>query len=77
MDRRIMQVIIDKFGGGPVGLQALAAASAEEEDTIAEVYEPYLMRLGFLERTPRGRIATELAYRHLGIAAAKQQPLLS
>ena len=77
MDRRIMQVIIDKFGGGPVGLQALAAASAEEEDTIAEVYEPYLMRLGFLERTPRGRIATELAYRHLGIAATKQQPLLS
>ena len=67
MDRRIMQVIIQKFGGGPVGLQALAAASAEEEDTIAEVYEPYLMSLGFLERTPGGRIATEAAYSHLNI----------
>mgnify|MGYP001567648754 CR=1 FL=1 len=77
MDRRIMQVIIEKFGGGPVGLQALAAASAEEEDTIAEVYEPYLMRLGFIERTPRGRVVTELAYQHLGIAAAKQRTLLS
>lgn len=77
MDRRIMAVMIEKFGGGPVGLQALAAASAEEEDTIAEVYEPYLMRLGFIERTPRGRVATELAYQHLGISAAKQQPLIS
>ena len=76
MDRRIMQVIIEKFGGGPVGLQALAAASAEEEDTIAEVYEPYLMRLGFLERTPRGRLVTEHAYRHLGVAAHKPQTLL-
>lgn len=77
MDRRIMSVIIEKFAGGPVGLQALAAASAEEEDTIAEVYEPYLMRLGFIERTPRGRMVTELAYQHLGISAAKQQPLIS
>lgn len=77
MDRRIMQVIVEKFGGGPVGLQALAAASAEEEDTIAEVYEPYLMRLGFLERTPRGRVVTEYAYQHLGLTAAGQRPLLS
>lgn len=76
MDRRIMSVIIEKFAGGPVGLQALAAASAEEEDTIAEVYEPYLMRLGFIERTPRGRMATELAYQHLGLASGKPQTLL-
>lgn len=65
MDRRILESIIKKFGGGPVGLQALAAASSEEEDTIEEVYEPYLMRLGFVERTPRGRVATERAYQHL------------
>lgn len=77
MDRRIMSVIIEKFAGGPVGLQALAAASAEEEETIAEVYEPYLMRLGFIERTPRGRMATEHAYHHLGLASGKQQPLIS
>lgn len=77
MDRRIMRVIIEKFSGGPVGLQALAAASAEEEDTIAEVYEPYLMRLGFLERTPRGRLVTEPAYRHLGITSNKPRTLLS
>lgn len=75
MDRRIMQVIIEKFGGGPVGLQALAAASAEEEDTLAEVYEPYLMRLGFIERTPRGRMVTELAYQHLGIAVHQKSLL--
>ncbi len=77
MDRRIMSVIVEKFAGGPVGLQALAAASAEEEDTIVEVYEPYLMRLGFIERTPRGRMVTELAYQHLGISSARQQPLIS
>lgn len=76
MDRRIMAVMIEKFAGGPVGLQALAAASAEEEDTIAEVYEPYLMRLGFIERTPRGRMVTELAYRHLGLASRRPQTLL-
>lgn len=76
MDRRIMTVMIEKFAGGPVGLQALAAASAEEEDTITEVYEPYLMRLGFIERTPRGRMVTELAYRHLGIASNRPQTLL-
>ncbi len=77
MDRRILAVIIDKFGGGPVGLAALAAASAEEEETIEEVYEPYLMQLGFIERTPRGRTVTELAYEHLGRAVKKQKPLLA
>ncbi len=77
MDRRILEIIIKKFGGGPVGLSALAAASAEEEDTIEEVYEPYLMQLGFIERTPRGRMATENAYRHLGFAVTQQKSLLS
>lgn len=77
MDRRIMTTLIEKFNGGPAGLQAIAAASSEEEDTIAEVYEPFLMQLGFLERTPRGRMVTERAYQHLGIASLKQQPLLS
>lgn len=77
MDRKIMSVIIEKFSGGPAGLQAIAAASSEEEDTIAEVYEPFLMQLGFLERTPRGRMVTERAYRHLGLSSLKQQSLLS
>jgi len=66
-DRRILEAVIKKFNGGPVGLQALAAATAEEEDTILDIYEPYLMRLGFVERTPRGRIITKLACQHLGI----------
>ena len=65
-DIRILKTIIEKFEGGPVGLQALSAASSEEEDTILDIYEPYLMQLGFIERTPRGRIATKLAYKHLG-----------
>lgn len=64
-DRRVLKTIIAKFGGGPVGLQTLAAATAEEEATIEEVYEPYLMQIGFLERTPRGRVATSNAYKHL------------
>lgn len=77
MDRRILSVIISTFGGGPVGRQAIAAASSEEEDTIEDVYEPYLMQLGFLERTPRGRVATEKAYLHLGLQPPQQQqPLL-
>ncbi len=76
MDRRVLEVIVRKFNGGPVGLQAIAAASSEEEDTIAEVYEPYLMRLGFLERTPKGRVATERAYEHLGLSAGGQKTLL-
>lgn len=66
-DRQILEIIIKKFNGGPVGLQALAAASHEETETIADVYEPYLLQLGFIDRTPRGRIATKSAYNHLGI----------
>jgi Holliday junction DNA helicase RuvB len=64
-DRKILETIIKKFKGGPVGLQAIAAASAEEPETILEIYEPYLMRLGFIERTSKGRVATKLAYQHL------------
>ncbi len=64
MDKRIVLSIIDKFGGGPVGLNTLAMAIGEESDTIEEVYEPYLIQQGFLNRTPRGRVATDLAYEH-------------
>ena len=66
-DRRLMETIIKNFNGGPVGLQALAAATSEELDTIEDIYEPYLLQLGFLQRTARGRIATRLAYEHLGL----------
>lgn len=66
VDRKILEVIIDKFSGGPVGLSAIAAATAEDIATVEEVYEPYLMQLGFLDRTPRGRVATDSAYEHLG-----------
>lgn len=66
-DRKILEVLIDKFNGGPVGIQTLSAATSEEDDTIEEIYEPYLLQLGFLQKTPRGRIATKLAYEHLGI----------
>ncbi|MBA3643953.1 MAG: Holliday junction branch migration DNA helicase RuvB [Chloroflexia bacterium] len=65
IDRRILATIIEKFDGGPVGIDTLAAAISEETDTIMDVYEPYLLQLGFLQRTPRGRIATPGAYRHL------------
>lgn len=66
-DLKILEAIIKKFNGGPVGLQALAAATSEDAETIVTVYEPYLMRLGFIERTSRGRIATKSAYQHLGL----------
>ncbi len=66
-DRHLLKIVIEKFNGGPVGLQALAAAANEEQDTIEEIYEPYLLSLGFLVRTPKGRLATKLAYDHLGL----------
>ena len=64
-DRRMLDAMIRKFAGGPVGLDTLAASISEETDTIEDVYEPYLLQLGFIQRTPRGRMATERAYRHL------------
>ena len=67
LDRKVLLAIIEKFGGGPVGAETIAAAVGEEADTIADVVEPYLLQLGFLERTPRGRVATRRAYEHLGI----------
>lgn len=67
IDRRILETIVDKFKGGPVGLNTLAAATGEEMDTIENIYEPYLMQLGFLDRSPRGRIVTALGYQHLGL----------
>jgi Holliday junction DNA helicase RuvB len=68
IDRRVLRTIIEKFDGGPVGLETIGAALSEEPDTIMDVVEPYLLQLGFLDRTPRGRVATRRAYEHLGIA---------
>ncbi|WP_184308839.1 Holliday junction branch migration DNA helicase RuvB [Anaerosolibacter carboniphilus] len=67
VDRNILITIIEKFGGGPVGLDTLAASTGEERNTIEDVYEPFLLQLGFLQRTPKGRIVTKLAYEHMGI----------
>jgi len=76
-DRRVLDAIVTKFGGGPVGVQTLAASTAEEVQTIEDVYEPYLMKLGFLERTPRGRMVTQACLDHLGYnGETKQQNLL-
>jgi Holliday junction DNA helicase RuvB len=74
IDHKVLHTIIDKFNGGPVGLDTIAASISEEADTIMEVYEPYLLQLGFLERTPRGRLATPLAYQHLGLPYNKGGP---
>jgi len=67
VDRKIIETIIHKFNGGPVGIDTIAASISEEADTIMDVYEPYLLQLGFIDRTPRGRVATKLAYEHLGL----------
>ena len=69
MDRKLLLAVLEKFGGGPVGVENLAAAIGEERDTIEDVLEPYLIQQGFLQRTPRGRMATLVAYRHFGLAA--------
>ena len=66
MDRRILLTIIDKFDGGPIGIETLATAVSEEKSTLEDVYEPFLIQSGFLLRTPRGRMATALAYEHFG-----------
>ena len=77
VDRRVLQTIIDKYSGGPVGLNTIAASISEEPDTIMDVVEPYLLQLGFLDRTPQGRIATTKAYEHLGVPNNHgQQPRL-
>jgi Holliday junction DNA helicase RuvB len=66
VDRSLLSAIVDKFSGGPVGLETLAAATSEDAETIEDVYEPYLLKEGYIKRTPRGRVATERAYKHLG-----------
>lgn len=76
VDRKLLEVLIEKFNGGPVGLNTLAAAISEEMDAIENIYEPYLLQTGFLERTPRGRKATPLAYRHLGFEEPKNNGTL-
>jgi Holliday junction DNA helicase RuvB len=72
MDRKLLHAILDKFGGGPVGVDNLASAIGEERDTIEDVLEPFLIQQGFLQRTSRGRVATPAAYRHFGLAAPAQ-----
>jgi Holliday junction DNA helicase RuvB len=69
IDRRLLRTIIDKFGGGPVGVNSLAAALSEESDAIEDILEPYLIQIGFLDRTPRGRVATARAYEFFGLTA--------
>ncbi len=72
-DRRMLSAIIEQFNGGPVGLETLAAATGEDTQTIEEVYEPYLMQIGYLTRTPRGRVATKAAYKHMGFTPPNEQ----
>ena len=72
LDRRLLLTIIEKYDGGPVRLNTLAATLAEEEDALEEVYEPFLIQIGFLDRTPRGRVATRLAYEHFNLPIAAE-----
>src|SRR5690606_31196110 len=74
-DRRLLRTIIDKFGGGPVGLGSLSAAIGEEKDAIEDIYEPFLIQIGFLDRTPRGRVATPRAYEYFGLMAPRKDTL--
>jgi len=76
VDRRLMMTIIEKYQGGPVGVNTLAAALAEESDAIEEIYEPFLIQIGFLDRTQRGRVATQLAYEYFGITPPRKQNVL-
>jgi Holliday junction DNA helicase RuvB len=75
MDRKLLLTLIEKFNGGPVGVESLAAAIGEEKTTIEDVYEPYLIQEGYLQRTARGRIASALAYEHFGMKAGAQKEL--
>ena len=72
MDRLLLTTMIEKFSGGPVGLDTMAVSVSEDADTISDVYEPYLIQLGFIARTPRGRVVTDLAYKHLNIPIPKK-----
>jgi Holliday junction DNA helicase RuvB len=74
VDRNLLLTIMQKYSGGPVGLSTLAASLSEEEDAIEEIYEPYLMQLGMLDRTQRGRVVTALAYKHFGMEEPRRQP---
>jgi holliday junction DNA helicase RuvB len=76
VDRRLLLTIIEKYQGGPVGVNTLAAVLAEEPDAIEEIYEPFLMQIGFLNRTPRGRVATQLAYDYFNIVPTRRQSSL-
>jgi len=76
LDAKVLRTLIEKFGGGPVGITSLAAALSEEPDTIEDVSEPYLLQIGFLQRTPRGRVATDHAYAHLGLSKEPGHPTL-
>jgi Holliday junction DNA helicase RuvB len=73
VDRKLLRTIIDKFGGGPVGVNSLAAAINEQRDAIEDIYEPFLIQAGFLDRTPRGRVATPLAYGYFGLPVPAEQ----
>jgi Holliday junction DNA helicase RuvB len=76
VDRNLMLALLDKYGGGPVGVGTLAAALSEEEDAIEEIYEPYLMQIGMIDRTPRGRVATARAYEYFGRELPRREPRL-
>jgi len=75
VDRRLLRTIIDKFGGGPVGVASIAAAMSEERDALEDIYEPFLIQIGFLDRTPRGRVATAKAYDYFGLTAPQKDRL--
>ena len=79
MDKRILEAIVHKYGGGPAGINTISVAVGEESDTIEEVYEPFLIQEGYLQRTPQGRVATDLTYRKLGVkrGAKSQNDLFS
>jgi Holliday junction DNA helicase RuvB len=76
IDRRLLRTIIDKFGGGPVGLNTISAAISEEKDAIEDIFEPFLIQIGFLDRTPRGRVATARAYEYFGLHAPEREQRL-